>query len=26
EWFDPKPYLDLVNQYGAPWKMREEKI
>lgn len=26
EWFDPKPYLDLVNEYGAPWKMREEKI
>ena len=26
EWFDPKPYLDLVNEYGAPWKMREEKV
>ena len=26
EWFDPKPCLDLVNEYGAPWKMREEKI
>ena len=26
EWFDPKPYLDLVNEYGATWKMREEKI
>jgi hypothetical protein len=26
EWFEPKPYLDLVNEYGAPWKMREEKV
>ncbi len=26
EWFSPKPYLDKVNEYGAPWKMREEKI
>ena len=26
EWFEPKPYLDLVNEYGAPWKMREEQI
>ena len=26
EWFGPKPYLDLVNEYGAPWKMREEQI
>ena len=26
EWFAPKPYLDLVNEYGAPWKMREEKV
>jgi len=26
EWFDPKAYLDLVNEYGAPWKMREEKV
>lgn len=26
EWFSSKPYLDKVNEYGAPWKMREEKI
>jgi hypothetical protein len=26
EWFEPKPFLDLVNEYGAPWKSREEKI
>ena len=26
EWFSAKPYLDKVNEYGAPWKMREEKI
>ena len=26
EWFSPKPYLDKVNEYGAPWKIREEKI
>ena len=26
EWFEPKPFLDLVNEYGAPWKMREEKV
>ncbi len=26
EWFEPKPYLDLVTEYGAPWKMREEKV
>ena len=26
EWFSPKPYLDKVNEYGAPWKSREEKI
>ena len=24
EWFDPKPFLELVNEYGAPWKIREE--
>lgn len=24
EWFDAKPFLDLVNEYGAPWKIREE--
>ena len=24
EWFDPKPFLDLVIEYGAPWKIREE--
>ena len=26
EWFSAKPYLDKVNEYGAPWKSREEKI
>ena len=26
EWFSPKPYIDKVNEYGAPWKSREEKI
>ena len=24
EWFDPIPYLEKINEYGAPWKMREE--
>ena len=24
EWFDPKPFLDLVMEYGAPWNIREE--
>jgi saccharopine dehydrogenase-like NADP-dependent oxidoreductase len=24
EWFDPKPFLDLVMEYGAPWSIREE--
>ena len=26
EWFSAKPYLDKVNEYGAPWKSREEEI
>lgn len=24
EWFDPKPFLDRLAGYGAPWGMREE--
>jgi saccharopine dehydrogenase-like NADP-dependent oxidoreductase len=24
EWFDPIPYLEKINEYGTPWKMREE--
>jgi len=24
EWFDPVPYLELVNEYGIPWAMRDE--
>ncbi len=24
EWFDPKPFLEKVMEYGAPWKIREE--
>ena len=24
EWFDPKPFLDRLAAYGAPWGMREE--
>ena len=26
EWFDPIPYLEKINEYGAPWKMREEDV
>ncbi len=26
EWFDPKPFLDKINEFGAPWKSRDEKI
>lgn len=26
EWFSPKAFLDKVNEFGAPWKMREEKV
>ena len=24
EWFDPKPFLDLLEEYGTSWKIREE--
>ena len=24
EWFDPKPFLDRIEEFGAPWKIREE--
>lgn len=24
EWFDPKPFLDRLAEYGAPWGIREE--
>ena len=24
EWFDPKPFLDKVFEYGSEWKLREE--
>jgi len=24
EWFDPKPFLDLMPEYGAQWHIREE--
>lgn len=26
EWFDAKPFLDLIADYGTQWAMREEKI
>jgi saccharopine dehydrogenase (NAD+, L-lysine-forming) len=26
EWFDPKPFLALVEQYGSSWHIREEDI
>jgi saccharopine dehydrogenase-like NADP-dependent oxidoreductase len=25
EWFDPMPFLDLLESYGTSWKIREEK-
>lgn len=24
EWFEPKPYLELLKEYGTEWKIREE--
>lgn len=24
EWFDPKPFLEKLIEYGSPWKIREE--
>jgi len=24
EWFDPKPFLDLLPEYGTEWTIREE--
>ncbi|CAB4723555.1 unannotated protein [freshwater metagenome] len=24
EWFDPKPFLNLMNEYGAEWHIRDE--
>jgi saccharopine dehydrogenase-like NADP-dependent oxidoreductase len=24
EWFDPKPFLAKVEEFGAPWKIRTE--
>ena len=24
EWFDPKPFLEKLTEYGSPWGMREE--
>ena len=26
EWFDPLPFLERVKEFGADWKIREEKI
>jgi saccharopine dehydrogenase-like NADP-dependent oxidoreductase len=26
EWFDAKPFLDLISQYDSSWHIREEKI
>ena len=26
EWFDPLPFLEKVKEFGADWKIREEKI
>ena len=25
EWLEPKPFLDLIEQYGSSWHIREEK-
>jgi hypothetical protein len=25
EWYDPMPFLDLLESYGTSWKIREEK-
>ena len=24
EWFDPKPFLELLEEYGTTWKIRDE--
>jgi saccharopine dehydrogenase-like NADP-dependent oxidoreductase len=24
EWFDPKPFLEKIFEYGSEWRMREE--
>jgi hypothetical protein len=26
EWFDPKPFLKLLEEYGTSWHIREESI